>query len=71
MLGKLLKYDTKSLSKLIFPISLIALLATGIGCGLIAFDNTYLANTQDTTVIDSVLCAGANRIRHCRSDYSH
>ncbi|MGN0113725.1 MAG: hypothetical protein ACI396_00185 [Acutalibacteraceae bacterium] len=55
MLGKLLKYDTKSLSKLIFPISLIALLATGMGCGLIAFSNSYSSNSQVTTVMDIIV----------------
>lgn len=55
MLGKLLKYDTKSLSKLIFPISLIALLATGIGCGLIAFMQTFDTNVQSETVIGIIV----------------
>lgn len=49
MLGKLLKYDTKSLSKLIFPISLIAVLATALGCGLIALLNET-SNANDTVV---------------------
>lgn len=55
MLGKLLKYDAKSLSKLIFPTSLIALLATALGCGLIAFMNAYSVNGQTTTVLDIIV----------------
>ena len=55
MLGKLLKYDSKSLSKLIFPISLAAILATALGCGLIAFMNVTVANSANTNVIDVVL----------------
>lgn len=55
MLGKLLKYDTKSLSKLIFPLSLAALLATGLGCGLIAFMETFGTNVQNETVIGIIV----------------
>lgn len=55
MLGKLLKYDTKSLSKLIFPLSLATLLATGLGCGLLAFMNTFAANDQGETVISVIV----------------
>ena len=54
MLGKLLKYDLKSLSKLIFPMSLIALLATALGCGLIAFMNSFSSGVR-TSVIDIIV----------------
>ena len=37
MLGKVLKYDLKAVGKYIFPISLIALLTTAIGCGAIGY----------------------------------